>query len=134
MSVVIALIKNKYVRILVPPVSGFLFYGAWAVFINFSHGWSNAFFAGLTQGSYSFFITLILAIVVEWLFVRLANVPLRNVWVFLAGAVLLTGTSIGLNLLAGTPEILWTVLPGLMVSLIYTVVYIVGLSKLDISS
>jgi hypothetical protein len=125
------LFHNKILRILVPPISGFLFYGGWAFFINYSHGWEDAITAGLTQGSYSFFITLVLALVVEWLFVRLAEVPLRSFWVFLIGAILLAGTSVSVNLLTGTPEILWTVLPGLMVSLVYMMLYIVALNKLE---
>jgi hypothetical protein len=123
-------IQNSKIRILVPPVAGFLFYGAWALFINFSHGWHDAITAGVTQGGYSFLMTLVLAIVVEWLFVRLAKVPLRSVWVFLVGAILLASTSFGINILTGTPEIVWTVLPGLSVSLVYTVIYIVALNKL----
>lgn len=115
---------------IVPPISGFLFYGAWAMLINFSHGSEHAIKAGLTQGSYSFCITLILALLVEGLFVRLANIRFKNLWVFLAAALLLTTTSVSLNWLAGTPEILWTVLPGLMVSLVYTVVYIFTLNAL----
>jgi hypothetical protein len=124
-------LHNKKIRLWVPPLAGFLFYGAWAGFINAAHGWENAITAGLTQGSYSFSITLVLAIVVEWLFVRLAGTPLRSFWVFLAGFLLLSSTSVSANLLTGTPEIVWTVLPGLTVSLVYTVIYIIALNKLE---
>jgi hypothetical protein len=123
---------NKKIRLWVPPITGFLFYGAWASFINTAHGWENALAAGLTQGSYSFLITLVLAIVVEWLFVRLAGTSLRSFWVFLAGFLLLSSSSVSANLLTGTPEILWTVLPGLTVSLVYTIIYIIALNKLDV--
>lgn len=128
----IVFFQNPKVRILVPPVAGFLFYGAWALWVNSPYGWEHSVIAGLTQGSYSFTITLVLAIVIELLFVRLTGVPLRSVWVFLIGAVLLVCTSVGINVLTGTPEILWTVLPGLVISLIYTVIYIVALNKLDL--
>jgi hypothetical protein len=124
------LLQYPIIRIIVPPVSGFLFYGAWAMWVNYSHGWDYAITAGLTQGTYSFTITLLLAVVVEWLFIRLANVYLRSLWIFLVAAILLASTSVGVNILTGTPEVLWTVLPGLMVSLTYTVVYIIGLNAL----
>ncbi|MFT5421718.1 MAG: hypothetical protein ACI9D5_002476 [Candidatus Endobugula sp.] len=127
-----SLMHNKKIRVWVPPIAGFLFYGAWAGFINYAHGWESAITAGLTQGSYSFLITLVLAMVVEWLFVRLKGAPLRSFWVFLAGFLLLSSSSISANLLTGTAEILWTVLPGLTVSLVYTVVYILALNKLAV--
>lgn len=123
-------IQNPKIRLFVPPISGFLFYGSWAVWVNHSHGWGDAITAGLTQGSYSFSITLVLAIVVEYLFQHLAHIPLRSLWVFLVAALLLATTSFGVNYLTGTPEIIWTVLPGLMVSLTYTVIYIFALNKI----
>ncbi|MFT6200993.1 MAG: hypothetical protein ACJATV_001650 [Granulosicoccus sp.] len=131
-----AWLRNKTLRLWVPPIVGFLFYGAWAFFINFSHGFEHAITAGFTQGGYSFTITLVLALVVEFLFQRLgtfpAILPWRNVWVFIAGFSLLLFTSVGLNVLTGTPEILWTVLPGLMISSVYTVIYIVALNKVEV--
>ena len=124
-------IHNKTLRLWLPPFAGFLCYGTWALFVNYVHGWESAIIAGLTQGSYSFVITLVLALVIEYVFVVLVTVPWRNLWVFLAGAILLVFTSVGINLLTGTPEILWTVLPGLTVSLVYTVIYILALNKVE---
>ena len=67
---------------------------------------------------------------VEYLFQQLANLLLYNSWVFLVAALLLATTSFGINYLTGTPEIIWIVLLGLMMSLTYTVVYIFGLNKI----
>ncbi|EGG95061.1 hypothetical protein IMCC1989_1913 [gamma proteobacterium IMCC1989] len=130
-----AWIHNKTLRLWIPPIAGFLFYGAWAFFINFSHGWDSAITAAVTQGGYSFTITLVLALVIEFLFQRLSDTSItalwRNVWVFIAGFSLLLFTSVGINLLTGTPEIFWTVLPGLTVSAVYTVMYILTLNKVE---
>jgi hypothetical protein len=130
-----AWIHNKTLRLWMPPIAGFLFYGAWAFLINFSHGWDSAITAAFTQGSYSFTITLVLALVIEFLFQRLSSTSItalwRNVWVFIAGFSLLLFTSVGINLLTGTPEIIWTVLPGLTVSAVYTVIYILTLNKVE---
>ncbi len=123
-------INNQKVRLWVPPIAGFLFYGAWATVINYSHGLQEALTAGLTQGGYSFTITLFLAIIVEWLFVRLSHLPYKSVWVFVLALLLLLVTSIGINLFTGTPEVLLTVLPGLLISSIYTLIYIMTLNKL----
>jgi len=132
-------IHNKKRRIWLPPIAGFLFYGAWAFFINFPHGVESAIAAALTQGGYSFTITLVLALVIEFLFLRLgtlsatASIPgaWRNVWVFIVGFSLLLFTSVGINVLTGTPEVLWTVLPGLTISAVYTVLYILALNKVE---
>ena len=128
-------IYNKTLRLWLPPIAGFLFYGTWAFFINFSHGWDSAITAAVTQGGYSFTITLVLALVIEFLFQRLSNMSItalwRNVWVFIVGFSLLLFTSVGINLLTGTPEVVWTVLPGLTVSAVYTVMYILTLNKVE---
>jgi hypothetical protein len=128
-------IHNKTLRLWIPPIAGFLFYGAWAFFINFSHGWDSAITAAVTQGGYSFTITFVLALVIEFLFQQLSHTSIialwRNVWVFIAGFSLLLFTSVGINLLTGTPEIVWTVLPGLTVSAVYTVMYILALNKVE---
>jgi hypothetical protein len=130
-----AWIHNKTLRLWLPPIAGFLFYGAWAFFINFSHGVDSATTAAFTQGGYSFTVTFVLALLIEFLFQRLGTVPAilpwRNAWVFIAGFSLLLFTSVGINLLTGTPEILWTVLPGLMISAVYTGMYIFALNTVE---
>jgi hypothetical protein len=131
-----AWIHNKTLRLWIPPIAGFLFYGAWAFFINFSHEWDSAITAAFTQGGYSFTITFVLALVIEFLFQQLSHTSItalwRNLWVFIAGFSLLLFTSVGINLLTGTPEIVWTVLPGLTVSAVYTVIYILTLNKVEV--
>ncbi len=124
---------SKTYRLLLPSIAGFLFYGSWAVFINHSHGWYMAIKAGLTQGSYSFCITLLLGVLVESLFVHLRHVAYRNFYVFTVATLVLAITSYSINYLTGTPEILWTILPGLVVSMVYTIIYILGLNKLGVS-
>ncbi|MGS2718501.1 hypothetical protein ACVBE9_10035 [Eionea flava] len=128
-------IHNKTLRLWLPPIAGFLAYGGWALFINFSHGWYSAAVAGLTQGSYSFTVTLLLAIVIEYLFSALNRTNIhtywRNISVFITGFSLLVVTSVGVNVITGTPEVLWTVLPGLSVSAVYTVVYILALGRVE---
>ena len=129
--------NHQQVRIWLPPTVGFLFYGAWAFSVNSgvllisdTIYWSTGIKAALVQGSYSFFVTLMLAIVVEWMFVRLRDVAFKPMWVWLTAVLLLIATSSGLNVLAGTPHVLFTILPGLLVSAIYTALYIIALNKI----
>jgi len=137
--------KNKKVRIWVPPFIGFLFYGSWALLANscwlhvipliniVSHTEGSreaALTAGLTQGAYSFTVTLLLSLIIEWLFQRLTSWPLRSLWVFFIALTLLISTSAGVNIIVGTPNVLLTILPGLIVSTFYTGGYILALRRI----
>ncbi|MEO0444119.1 MAG: hypothetical protein AAFZ92_10340 [Pseudomonadota bacterium] len=95
------------------------------------HGPMAGFKAACTQGLYSFTITLVLALVVEFLFKAFASLPLGNIWVGLVACSILYSSSWGLNALAGTPNILLTILPGAAASTVYTVMYIITLNKLN---
>ena len=123
-------IQKAKLRLLVPPFAGFCFYGAWAFYVNMDHGYFMGIKAAITQGGYSFAVTLLLSVLVERLFVRFQSVSLGDYWVGFIAIALLALVSWAVNALAGTPEILWTILPGLTVSAIYTSVYIITLRKL----
>ena len=123
--------ENSLVRLLVPPFIGLLFYGAWAFWVNYDYGQALALKAAVTQGSYSFVITLVLALIVEWLFLGLKKWPFHLFFIGLITCCLLYLTSWSLNYFVGTPNILMTILPGAAVSTVYTIIYIVGLNKLD---
>ena len=124
-------VKNPMIRLLVPPVAGFLFYGLWAFFANMDHGCGPAAKAFLTQGSYSFVITLSLALLIEWLYRLLQRLPYRAWWVGVIACLLLYSTSWGINFLAGTPNILLTILPGAAFSTVYAVIYVMALVNIN---
>lgn len=124
------LLQEAKLRLLVPPFAGFCFYGAWAFYVNMGHGYIMGVKAAVTQGGYSFVVTLLLALLIERLFVRFKSMSLGDYWVGMTAIALLAVVSWGVNTLAGTPEIVWTILPGLTVSAIYTSVYIMTLRKL----
>ncbi len=126
-------LQNAAIRILVPPIMGLLFYGSWAFWVNSDHGQMTAFRAAFTQGGYSFTITLVLALLIEWLFKLLKPLTFRFFWVGLVSCSLLYVTSWGVNALNGTPNILLTILPGATVSTIYTIGYIATLKKLELN-
>ncbi len=87
--------------------------------------------AAITQGGYSFTVTLSLALIVEWLFVRCKYWPFHLTLIGIIACSFLYLSSWGINYIAGTPNILLTILPGAMVSTVYTIIYIIGLNKLD---
>lgn len=113
--------------------AAFLGYGAWAWFANMEHGDDMAFRAALTQGTYSFIITLILTGLMECLFSRLSSWPEHSR--FLGSTIpvclVLYFSSYSVNYLAGTPNILLTILPGAILSTLYTFSYIGALAKIE---
>ena len=126
----LSIFEHTFVRLLVPPFIGFLFYGGWAFWVNYEAGQTLALKAAFTQGAYSFTITLVLALLIEWLFSRFKKWPFHLFFIGLITCSFLYVTSWSLNYFAGTPNILLTILPGAAVSTVYTIIYILGLSKL----
>jgi len=130
MDLKLSIFEHTFVRLLAPPFIGFLFYGGWAFWVNYGAGQTLAFKAAFTQGGYSFIITLVLALLIEWLFSRFKKWPFHLFFIGLITCSFLYVTSWSLNYLAGTPNILLTILPGAAVSTVYTIIYILGLNKL----
>lgn len=124
------LFQSTWLRLLVPPLVGFCCYGGWAYWANIDYGHLAGVKAACTQGGYSFAITLVLSLLIEGLFKRLYRLPYRSVWVGLIACVLLYGSSWWINKLMATPNILLTILPGAVISTLYTCVYIKALNKL----
>ena len=125
------LIQSKAARSVISALAGFLVYGGWAYFINAQYSQQAGIKAALTQGTYSFVITLVLALFMEWLFERSKHRQHQFKVTFISTCLLLYITSSGVNFLLGTPEILVTILPGSIVSTVYTFSYTLALSKLQ---
>ncbi|MFK7732814.1 MAG: hypothetical protein AB8B48_14435 [Pseudomonadales bacterium] len=127
------ILSSPGLRALGSAVAGFIGYGAWAWLANMNHGGEMALRAALTQGTYSFVITLILTGLMEWLFSRLIGWPKRRR--FLGSTIpvclLLYLSSYSVNYLAGTPNILLTILPGAILSTLYAFSYIGALAKIE---
>jgi hypothetical protein len=130
---VVKLLKFEHalVRLLMPALIGFIFYGGWAFWANSEYGLTMAFKAAFIQGSYSFTITLVLALKIEWLFLRFKSWPAHLYLIGLISCSFLYLSSWSINYYAGTPNILLTILPGAAVSTVYTIIYIIGLNKLE---
>jgi len=113
------------VRTLLPALAGFLFYGGWGYFCNMSHGWQMGLQSGLVQGSFSFCVTIVFNLVMEFLYRRLEMRALTTV----ISIVSLVSMSYGVNWLAGTPEILPTIAPGALLGAVYVFNYVKLLEK-----
>ena len=120
-------------RSLVVALAAFFFYGAWAYWVNLSHGVSPALRAACVQGSYSLLLTFTITMLTEYIylfFCRLLDNSLLINWatiVFVCTCVF--STSWWVNAMAGTPEIFRTVILGYLIGGTYTVLYVYGLAR-----
>ena len=125
------LLRSPKARILLAAACGLIGYGGWAYIVNLDHGVSAAFKAALTQGGYSFAVTLVLTLLMESVY-PLSDKPwLRFNLTCTLTCLMLYATSWGINALVGTPEILLTILPGAVISTVYTVSYTLALGRLN---
>ncbi len=109
----------------------FVVYAPWAFFANLGHGSARALRAGCTQGVLSFVLTLTLTQLMEALF-RIPRTPWRGFGLALAGAVCVSSLlNVSAHAIAGTPEILRTVAPVLVIGTAFFVSY--GLNLVRVS-
>ena len=112
-------------------VGAALLYGAWALAINWSHGAGTAWRAAATQAAFSFAATLIMSSIMEAVFVRRPPGPGRVVLTAAVPTSLGIGVLVGAHALAGTPELLLTVLPSAVVGLVFSTAYSLNLARID---
>ena len=108
--------------------AGFM-YGAWALWANFGHGAAAGWRAAGTQFFVSFVVTLAITTVMERVHARLST-RLARVGGALAASI---GTTIvftvTLHWLSGTPEIVGTVVPVLVLGSLYCAAYVANLER-----
>lgn len=106
-------------------------YGTWGWFSNRMHELPVAIKAGAVQGSYSFALTLGMALIIERIHAQLARHGAKMQ--FRASlaicCLLLYATAWGINYVAGTPEILMTIAPGAAVGTVYVWYYLARLAR-----
>ena len=120
-------------RSILPSLAGFLFYGSWAFAVNIMHGLPVAMKSAAVQGTYSFFITLGMTLMIEAMF-RFFRSLLPSVWLVSAITVIFSCAPVFIgswlvNVAAGTPEIFKTVLLGYVIGLFFSTTYVIGLHK-----
>ena len=125
------LLASKWCRVGLSALSALLGYGGWAYWINMTHGSGAAMKAAIVQGGYSFVLTCLLSLLIEFLYQRYSHWRYGVVLIGVVVCCLLYSLSWGINVLAMTPEILWTILPGAVISTLFTISYLLGLKELN---
>jgi hypothetical protein len=104
-------------------------YGAWAFWANVGHGTAAGWRAAGTQFAVSFVVTLTITTLMEQVHARLSS-RLARVGGALAASVGATVTfTLALHWASGTPEIVATVVPVLMLGSLYCIAYVVNLER-----
>jgi uncharacterized membrane protein AbrB (regulator of aidB expression) len=110
-------------------VAAFTVYGGWAYSVNVQHGFSTGLSSGLVQGSYSFVLTLVTTLLMEYLLLTLSNFRRRLTLTILATCMVTFSIAYLIHWLAETPEILLTITPGFLIGIIYTTLYVYSINS-----
>jgi hypothetical protein len=115
---------KPFTRSLIAALIGFVFYGGWAYFVQMGYGPVIAVKAFFTQGLISFGITLVLTHFMEVVF-KCFDSKRVAFWVTsICTSLVVVIISFTINILAGTPEVVMTILPGSIMSAFYSFSYV----------
>lgn len=102
-------------------------YGGWAVFANFEYGAKAAFMAGIVQAVYAFLATMSVSKIAHMIF-RKCDCGYKGICLgFLASFIVMVCIPFAVHSFAGTPDIVETILPGLIIGSLYLITYLAGL-------
>lgn len=103
-------------------------WGGWAYYANSGHGHAAALEAARAQAAFTVVNAFIYSVMLEAVFHRIPRALWRNLATFAIPNAVLTAALTGVHWLAGTPALLETVLPQLLIiygiSLVY--IFIIG--------
>ena len=123
---------TPFQRSLFSAFAALIAYGGWAYLVNSMHGNFAAVKAACVQGSYSFLLTFLMTILIEFLYrvsCAITNVELLSkVLTIVVTCSIIFSASWWVNVLAGTPEIFNTVILGYFVGGAFTASYVIGLA------
>lgn len=106
----------------------FVIQGSWAVYANHEFGWGKSLPAGLVQGLCSSAMTYLSTILIEYILyiASAAASPLRFAAASVSTIVFIAAVQNLAHWLAGTPQIVKTILPAVLIGGIYCIVYALG--------
>lgn len=110
---------SQYGTVFLNATAALLGYGAWAIYANFEHGREAWLMAGIVQGVYAFISTLSITAVAKWIYMKSGYGKLGIAAGFTASFIVMLAIPIGVHTVAGTPDILETILPGLIWGTVY---------------
>jgi hypothetical protein len=115
-------------KALISAIAGFVLQGSWALYANFSFGWGKSVPAALVQGVCSFVMTYACTMMIELILAATTRVAptLRFVAASAATISFIVVVQASAHWLTGTPQILKTILPAIIIGGSYCVIYSFG--------
>ncbi|MEL6448841.1 MAG: hypothetical protein AAFQ62_12900 [Pseudomonadota bacterium] len=123
--------QSPVLRAALAALVAFTFYAAWGAWANREYGTGSMVLAGLTQGAYSAVVTLAMTSVIEWLFAGDGTIRRRQTRCVGVTVAALVVSSVLVHLIAGTAEVILTVLPSWVFGTAYTIAYAQGLARAE---
>jgi hypothetical protein len=120
---------NATLRSALAGLAGAALYGIWAFYINRDHGTDVALSAALTQAFVSFSITFAITRMIEGVSGLVEHSLARFVVPAVGGIGLAAAYTLGLHSWMGTPEVLQTAAPSLIVGSAYCCLYSAALAR-----
>lgn len=120
-------------RAIIVGCGAFLLFGGWALIANRAHPVSDMARAALAQGSLSFVSTTFSVLLLEYLY-GLGRTPGRKLVLAAVGTpAIVLATMTGVHALAGTPNIVLTLLPSWISGAIFCVAYTLNLRRIELA-
>lgn len=96
-----------------------LVYGGWAIFVNFEYGQEVWLISGLAQGCYAFASTMTVTGMARWCYFRCGCGKEGMLVGFLVSFAVMLLIPLSVHQSVGTPDILETIMPGLIGGVVY---------------
>lgn len=122
--------KNKtQLSALLAATAAAIIYGGWAIYANFEHGAHAWGMAGIVQATYAFVSTLTITHIAHWAFLRTGGGSRGITTGFVASFIVMAAIPITVHTIAMTPDILQTILPGLIWGSLYLLGFLIASDK-----
>ena len=109
-----------------------VFWGGWGFSMNYEHGIALAIQVGLTQGSLNFITNLVGTYILEFFYFNFSKRPwLQGIIAFFGTYSITLTVILSAHLWVGTPELIKTIGPSVSIGMVMTVIYLVGLNRLE---
>jgi hypothetical protein len=117
-------LKNILVRGALTGAFFVIFWSGWAYYSNLMYGESEAVRAAITQGSFTLVNTFVYTVFMEYMFAISKSKTARFMMAFILPNIIATVALAGVHISRGTPNILQTIMPILLVFWSLSLVYI----------
>lgn len=109
-----------------------MFWGTWGFFMNVEHGTDIAIKVCIAQGSLNFITNLVGTYILEFFYFKFSDTPIiQGIIAFFGTYAITLSVIISVHLWVGTPELLRTIGPSVSISMVLTIIYLAGLTKLE---